>query len=685
MRLHAYLIQLLIFLSLAYLASSFFMPETQQLLWLTGLLIVLNYSLSLSFLFRQGHITVNLILLNVIQLGLFSRLHHMIYQTLDQRHYAYIEQPQWFDWIELVAIHVLRAVDLLDILGAYGITLQNLTHQSLLSGFILFSMHIMVDIFLLGAIVMFIKRRTATQHANTLLKHAHLVAHFKNTPHFIKQLRFWALLFAIVLIISVAIKQNWPVWNSLLWPLDNILRTLDFGDAFQIFDWQLHTVDMNIGLATLAVFFRLVISAYALEPLNRIALYLLKGRGKTVDELVKICTSSEYSKETHQIAIKALVGFQPKISVPSLLKALEKTDNNQTHVILIEALGEIGPAAKAAIPHLVKLRIDQDKGIRWAAMIALEERIAPHWAQNEAVIRQLPHLIKGLRETNNEVRCAAAEVLGEIGPAATIAIPDLVKALTNNNHFVYRAIVCALENIEPNLPIKPLLKTEGLEKISPNNARVIPHLLKALKDKDWEVRQTALIVLGKIGPLAEKIALSSIINVLNDNRHQVRYAAITALGQIAQANNHIILPYLIKGLSDQNSDVRCAAAQSLGKIGETSLTAIPELIKALIDKHENVRNAANTALNQIDPYWARRTIAHPAIPYLIKALNNDNPSKSSHAAEILAKMGRNAGLAVPDLMKTLLSCQDESMRWAIEAALNQIDPKGKLRKKTCHD
>jgi len=113
MPLYSYIIQLVSLLSIAYLASSFWLPETQILLWTTALLILLNYSLSLSNLFRQGSITVNLIILNVIQLALC--LHLMIHKMLGNAHYAYTEPPRWYDWIELVAMHVLRAVDLLDI------------------------------------------------------------------------------------------------------------------------------------------------------------------------------------------------------------------------------------------------------------------------------------------------------------------------------------------------------------------------------------------------------------------------------------------------------------------------------------------------------------------------------------------------------------------------------------------
>ncbi|MCK5524529.1 MAG: hypothetical protein KAI83_15470 [Thiomargarita sp.] len=296
-------------LSIVYFVITFVLPETQILLWLMALLIVFNYGLSLTYLFRQGKITINITFLNIVQLALFCRLHVLIYDLLGAGHYSYALPPNWSDWIELIAVHILRAVDLLDVLDAYGIHLQNVKHQSTLTGIALFSMHIMVDIFLLGSLFMLINRRSATQQASTLMNMQRFAERFKGTLDFLKRIRILGLVIAILLIMITGITNDWHLINWLLWPLDNILRTLDFGDAFQIFDWQLHSLKMGFLLATLAVFFRLVVSFYALGPANRFYLYLLGGRGKTLEELARICTSPDYSEEEMEIAFKALLRF----------------------------------------------------------------------------------------------------------------------------------------------------------------------------------------------------------------------------------------------------------------------------------------------------------------------------------------------------------------------------------------
>ena len=73
-----------------------------------------------------------------------------------------------------------------------------------------------------------------------------------------------------------------------------------------------------------------------------------------------------------------------------------------------EALGKIGPDAKAIIPALIKLLRDDDWGIRWTA----------------------------------------ARALGNIGPNAKTAIPALTEFLEDKDGFIRTAAAEALEKIE---------------------------------------------------------------------------------------------------------------------------------------------------------------------------------------------------------------------------------------------
>jgi HEAT repeat protein len=675
-----------------------------------ALLIVFNYGLSLTYLFRQGKMTVSITVLNLVQLALFCRLHALIHDLLGAGHYSYALSPHWSDWVELVAVHVLRAVDLLDVLGAYGIHLQNVKHQSTLTGMVLFSMHIMVDIFLLGALFMRINRRFASQQASTLMNLQRFVERFKGTLDFLKRIRLWGLGVATVLIIIVGIANGWDLRNWLLWPLDNLLRTLDFGDAFQIFDWQLHSLEMGLWLATLAVFFRLVVSFYVFGPANRFYLYQLGGRGKTIDELVRISTSPESSEEEKDIAFNALTRFGSS-AVPPLVEVLAGSESNDVRRTIIEALGEIGPAANKAIPSLMKLLVDSDSDVRWTATVALEERIDPQWSQNEYAQSAIPHLVTALADRQSDVRMAAAntlkridpqwpqneyaqsailhlvtaladsesdirkaaaDTLGKMGPSAVTAVPHLMKVLVDGDYDVRRFAADSLERIDSQWPQNKDAQS------------TISHIVTALANSESDIRRTAAEVLGKMGPAAAK-AVPHLVKALADSTREVRQAAADALGQIGPAAVKAV-PHLVKALANSDSEVRKAAADALERIdsqwrqSEGAQSAIPYLVKALVDGKNEVRRAAADALKRIiDPQWRQSEGAQSAIPYFVKALVDSKNEVRRAAADSLERIdpqwrqSEGTQIVIPYFVKALVECGYD-VRMSAADALGQIGP-----------
>jgi HEAT repeat protein len=93
-------------------------------------------------------------------------------------------------------------------------------------------------------------------------------------------------------------------------------------------------------------------------------------------------------------------------------------------------------------------------------------------------------LLEQLRDPDRQVRTAAAEALGEIGPAA---------------------------------------------------AEVVPRLLTLLGDTEADVRSLAAQALGRIGPAAPEVK-QELTNLLGDPREEVRSAAREALARLTQGN-----------------------------------------------------------------------------------------------------------------------------------------------------
>ena len=714
------IVKILTLISASFFAMLSLFPETPILLGITALLIGLNFIFSLIELFRKGTITSSLILLNIVQLALFCLLFMLIHDILGANNYTYSTPPDWLDWVILVAVHVVRAMDIVDFMSDYEIfNFQNVSNASTLVGVTLFAMHLMVDIFIVGAIFMLLNRRSSPNKEHSRFQK--ILAWLGEKLERLMNFRIWILLATVGVIIIVAFKNSWPPIDWLLWPLNEILRALDIGDLFEIFDWQLHSIDMDYkwGLIALAVFFRLLVSVYLLSFANLLYLKLLRGRGKTVDELVELCFSTEYSEKDKRIAIQALIKHASQ-AVHPLMSALDskKSDNRR---VAIEILGEIGEGASDAVPKILLRLVDSNSGVRWAAGVALNERIDPQWPKNEKILDVIPDIEKGLSEADSHIRRAAADTLGKIGPSAMSSLPALVKSLVDISSDVRRAAEDALKKVDPqwwkNLTAKKattaLIKAVDnyshvsrcaaaaitLEKLEPqwlsseSASQAMPCLVKALATSyNSEVGRAIVTTLEKINPKWPQSegafrAIPYLVIALADSRESVRSIATEALQKI-DPNAEKTVPSLVKARLGGNHEHREIAKESFNALNNVypkwsenpaTIRTIPHLVVALIHKKKDIRKAASEVLNQIDPQWGNLKAAHRVIPNLVKTLGqNDNEIRCS-AIEALGKMGTAAAKTVPYLIKAQKQINDEQVRWAIQSSLNQIDPNGKYR------
>jgi glyceraldehyde-3-phosphate dehydrogenase type I len=168
---------------------------------------------------------------------------------------------------------------------------------------------------------------------------------------------------------------------------------------------------------------------------------------------------------------------------------------------------------------------------------------------------------------------------------------------------------------------------KALGKIGPVTDQVIPALIKALEDSDWEVRYYAAKALGKIGPVA-KDAAPALIKVLEDSDSYVRRYAAEALGKIGPVTDQVI-PALVRALKGSDRYVHRYAAEALGKIGPVAKDAAPALIKALEDSDSYVRRYAAEALGKIGP------VTDQVIPALVRALEDSDRYVHRYAAEAI--------------------------------------------------
>jgi HEAT repeat protein len=157
------------------------------------------------------------------------------------------------------------------------------------------------------------------------------------------------------------------------------------------------------------------------------------------------------------------------------VKALETSDP-EVQAEILDALTQIGPDAKAAIPAAVKR----------------------------------------LKSPNSMVQYTALHLLGAMGKAAKDAVPAIEKAYQGQDEFGKAVAAWALVSIDPN---------------SENINRAVPWMIKALGHERPEVRVHAAQMLGKIGKGNSEV-MAALDAAAKDEEESVRKAAETALSAL---------------------------------------------------------------------------------------------------------------------------------------------------------
>jgi HEAT repeat protein len=141
-------------------------------------------------------------------------------------------------------------------------------------------------------------------------------------------------------------------------------------------------------------------------------------------------------------AVRALIRLGPAAlpALPELTAAAEADRKVSLELVefAAEAIGKIGPKAKTAVPTLMDLLGVQDPNVHGRAAHALAQ-IGPD---------ALPPLIAALSDPAPAKRKAASWALGEMGPRASAAMPELRRLTSDPNPLVVMGAKDALRRIE---------------------------------------------------------------------------------------------------------------------------------------------------------------------------------------------------------------------------------------------
>jgi HEAT repeat protein len=269
---------------------------------------------------------------------------------------------------------------------------------------------------------------------------------------------------------------------------------------------------------------------------------------------------------------------------------------------------------------------------------------AQNLSASKANPKEIASLIEKLKTNDERELDAAIEKLGKIGEPA---IPALMKALQDKNLQVRRSAADVLIHI---------------------GRPAIPALAKALKNSDANVRRSAALALRRIGAEA-KTAVPLLVPLLKDSDAKVRSYASSALGRMG-AEAKTALPDLVPLLKDSDANVRSSAASALESMGAEAKTAVPDLVPLLKDSDASVRDSAASALASM------RAEAKTGVPQLVRLLKDSDASVRDSAASALGGIGAEAKTAVPDLVP-LLKDSDAKVRDSAASALASMGAEAK--------
>lgn len=186
----------------------------------------------------------------------------------------------------------------------------------------------------------------------------------------------------------------------------------------------------------------------------------------------------------------------------------------------------------------------------------------------------------------------------------------------------------------------------------PSNG-VIRHILNALKDDVWRVRCTALHVLSSSG---SNSVLRDIAKCIEDDVWHVRYHTVEALGRLE--SDHVFKP-LLAALNDSTWQVRQRAVQILGALH--TRRAVPALSACLKDEVWHVRESAAEALARLK--------SEKAVKALVMTLHDENWRVRSMVVTALREIGSQEAVAA---LVDALSDPNWMVHWKAANALGKI-------------
>jgi hypothetical protein len=174
--------------------------------------------------------------------------------------------------------------------------------------------------------------------------------------------------------------------------------------------------------------------------------------GLVIPEMIRLLKDSNASVRLYSADVLGDLGPKSSNAVPALILALHDNDlgpqpGSKIYVRAwaATALGKIGPVAAGAAPTLNQLMVGPDPRLRWKAAAAI-------WRIESNVESTLPVLLQELPASDEKWNLI--DVLGEMGPRASNAIPALETEWKQADSYTRERITNAVLQIDPDAVAK---------------------------------------------------------------------------------------------------------------------------------------------------------------------------------------------------------------------------------------
>jgi HEAT repeat protein len=566
-----------------------------------------------------------LFLVTGLQVGLFTTLFYQIAAHLGAEHYSFGGPVQPWEWFVFSFAHALRASDVLDIIEAYGLTIQTFKHNSALTAGIVVAYHLIVDVFVLGVL-----------WAGT----DQLWRRVQSDPDLARKVRrglkVTFVLWLVAWAVSALLVRPWNLIDFPLWAGENVLRVIDFADVMDSCNIHFHQVPQGWWEGTLTFLCRVwvafAIAAFVRWRSPHAEAQRADSPGRaigTIDWKGFGIVAVVFALLVGLDQVRKVIAGEP---LQVLTKAVNHPDADRSGRAL-RALRRLGPSAAETIPHLVGAR-EQIDGERCSAITKTLGYLG-----GEAI----PVLTAvALRDDESEA-LAAVDALTPIGPNAA---PALVQVWKKGSTSAARLAAEAKLLELGTEAVDPLMAATD----AANSAEHYKWFVRL--DRNWTLRNptnpTALAVqrfhrkmmdpsdLGDAAAWdtfveAGSVAIPELVRRLNEGRTKIRQSAVQALVRIGP-NSEASVPALIERLRDDDLFVRRAATEALGRIGPKAAPAVPVLVEGLGDKDGFVRRMTIEALGRIGP---KASIALPALSRMSERQEKDEAASVEAAIDLI--------------------------------------------------